>query len=81
MLEDVGILSNIGDDSPIGAEKQLALKEIMELNKERIRKDDLENLTYVVPDEKRKIKRLEEFVNAFHDVLEFLDFGQIFVHY
>lgn len=39
MLEQTGILTNVGTDSPLSEEKRLALQEIIELNEERIRKD------------------------------------------
>jgi len=39
MLEQTGILNKLGDDCPVSEEKRLALEEIIQLNEERIRKD------------------------------------------
>ena len=81
MLQQTGILSNVGQDSPLSEEKRLALQEIIELNQERIRLDDEQEQTFIEPDEKKKIARLENFVKDFHEVLLELDFRKIFNHY
>ena len=36
ILENTGILNSVSEDSPLSEEKQLALKEIMELNQDRL---------------------------------------------
>ena len=46
-----------------------------------MRLDEEQDLTFIEPDEKKKIKRLETFVNDFHEVLLEVDFRQIFAHY
>lgn len=64
--------------SLLSEEKQLALKEIYELNKERIRKDEEMERTHVNVDEKKKLQRLEKFVQDFHDMIVSVDFRGIF---
>lgn len=39
LLEATGVMAAVGEDSPLTEEKQLALKEILELGQERFKKD------------------------------------------
>ena len=57
------------------------LKELMELNEERIRMEAQMEQTYAVPDEKKTLKRLQKFVEQFHDVIETVNFRGIFKSY
>lgn len=43
--------------------------------------DREQDKTFIIPDEKKKIKRLENFVNNFHEVLITVDTRQIFSQY
>ena len=81
MLQQTGILENLGPDSPISEEKCLALQEIIELKKERIRLDEEQDRTFIEPNEKKKIERLGKFVKDFDEVLRAVDFRSIFSHY
>ena len=81
MLESTGIMNDLGDESILSEEKKVALQEIIDLNKERIKQDEEMQKTYVNPDEKKRLKRLEKFVKAFHDVILIVDFKSIFENY
>ena len=82
MLESTGML-NLPDDenSPLSEDKRIALNEIFELNQERIRKDAEQDASYMKPDEKKKIIRLNKFVRDFHEVLMSIDLRALFHFY
>ena len=81
MLENTGILSAVGEDSPLTEKSQLALKEIFELNTERLARDKQQESRNSKPNEKKKIERLEKFVSDFHDVVITVDFKSLFDFY
>ena len=81
MLENTGILSAVGEDSPLTEQKQLALKEIFELNQERLQKDKEQESRKSKTDDKKKIARLEKFVTDFHNVIITVDFRSLFDFY
>lgn len=55
-------MTNVGEDSPLSEEKQLALKEIFELNQERLQKDKEQDSLSEKKDDKKKVNRLAKFV-------------------
>jgi len=57
------------------------LRELGELNVERNRKDEDMKRTYIKPDDRRSIKRLEEFVEKFHSVIIEVEFLKVFEIY
>lgn len=82
IIEQTGLLNDLDDSSSVlSEEKRLALKEIFELNNERIRQDIEQDKTFSKPDEKKKLKRLEKFVKEFHDVVLEVDFRNLFTIY
>lgn len=78
MLEETGITNMDETKSMLSEEKKLAIKEIYELNNERLRQDREMEKTYIVVDEKKKLQRLEKFVEDFHDTILSVDFRSIF---
>ena len=78
MLEETGITNMDETKSMLSEEKKLAIKEIYELNNERLRQDREMEKTYIVVDEKKKLQRLEKFVEDFHDTILTVDFRSIF---
>ena len=65
VLERTGFIEDLEENnqrkSPISMEKQILLKELMELNMERLTLDKEMLKTHRKPDDKRTIKRLKEF--------------------
>ena len=65
VLERTGFIEDLEENnqrkSPISIEKQILLKELMELNMERLTLDKEMLKTHRKPDDKRTIKRLKEF--------------------
>lgn len=65
VLERTGFIEDLEENnqrkSPISMEKQILLKELMELNLERLTLDKEMLKTHRKPDDKRTIKRLKEF--------------------
>lgn len=81
-MENTGILNaTTQEDSPLDEEKSLALKEIFELNQERLAKDREADLRSSKHDKKKKLERLEKFVRDFHDVVITVDFRSLFNFY
>ena len=65
VLERTGFIEDLEENnqrkSPISMEKQILLRELMELNMERLAMDKEMHKTHRKPDDKRSIKRLKEF--------------------
>ena len=53
----------------------------MELNEERLRKDEEDAKLMAVPDPKRKLARLNKFVQDFHEIMVMIDFRGVFANY
>ena len=81
LLEDTGLLDVPEEESILSQEKRVAIQELFEINRERIRADQEQDKTFKQPDEKLKLKRLEKFISEFHNVVENVDFSQIFNSY
>ena len=81
MLEHTGMLSDLGEGSMLSEKKQLELKEVFELNAERLRLDAEQDRTYRQPDEKKKLARLSKFVDEFHTAIVSVDFRSLFELY
>lgn len=84
VLERTGFLTNIEEynkKSPISKGKQTLLKELNILNFERLRQEDEMKRTYIKPDDKKTIKRLEDFVKNFHEAFVEVDFISVFESY
>ena len=78
------MLAGLGDNeglSPLPEEKQDILRELFDLNAERIRQDEEMAKTHIAPSEKKKLQRLEKFVNEFHKVILEVDFRSILESY
>lgn len=78
MVED---LEEYNKKSPISEEKFIFLKEIFSLNAERLRQEEEMNRTHIRPDERKTLKRLEVFVNEFHEAIIEVDFVSVFEAY
>ena len=78
MVED---LEEYNKKSPISEEKFILLKEIFSLNAERLRQEEEMNRTHIRPDERKTLKRLEVFVNEFHEAIIEVDFVSVFEAY
>ena len=78
ILESMGIMTAGGEDSPLTEEKRLALREIRELNAERLHRDAEMDKVTIKPDDKKKVDRLNKFVKDFHDVIVTVDFRSLF---
>ena len=75
------MLDDLGQNSALSEEKRLFLQEIKELNEERIRQDEEQDRTFIEPDEKKKIERLEKFVKESHTLLEMVEIPKLFSQY
>ena len=74
-------MQEYNEKSPISEEKFTIIQELFSLNAERLRQEEDMQRTHVKPDDRRSLKRLEVFVNEFHEAIIEVDFVGIFEAY